>query len=96
MGPLTLQPYRLKLDSPNLVAFVQHLTNRLWKEVVDHIPPTAKTPELYLALRRQVEQELREHVTAMDLCGLSAVCEDAREVNPWPPEPKEASEVPSA
>jgi len=84
MDSLVVQPYRLKLDSPDLLAFVQHFTNRVWKEVVDHIPAAAKTPELYQALRRQIELELREHVTAMDICGLSAFCEDAHEVNPWP------------
>ena len=84
MEPLVVRPYHLKLDTPDLVAFVQHFTNRVWKEVVDHIPTAAKTPDLYLSIRTQIELELREHVTAMDLCGMSAFCDDAREVDPWP------------
>lgn len=84
MERVVVRPYHLKLDSPDLVAFVQHFTNRVWKEVVDHVPVAAKTPELYRAIHDQVESELREHVTAMDLCGDAAICADAREVNPWP------------
>ncbi|MBM3214315.1 hypothetical protein FJZ36_05320 [Candidatus Poribacteria bacterium] len=82
--PLVVREFHLKMESPDLMSFVQHFTNQLWKEVVDHIPAADKTPELYLALRGKVEGELREHVAAMDLCGMSAFCDDAREVDPWP------------
>jgi hypothetical protein len=81
---LSLQNLHLKLATTDPMAFVVHLTNQVWKEVVDHIPAADRSPELYLALRRSVEGEMREHVVAMDLCGLSAVCHEAVEVDPWP------------
>jgi hypothetical protein len=84
LQPAVVREYHLKMDSSDLMAFVQHFTNRVWREVIDHVPAAAKTPELYLAVRKSVEQELREHVAAMDLCGLSTLCENAKEIDPWP------------
>ena len=88
-GPVT--KYHLKLESEDLVEFAGHVASHVWKEVVDHIPPGDKTPDLYLAVRAAVERELREHIVGMDLCGLSAICAESTEFDPWP----EAEELPT-
>lgn len=83
--------YHLKLESEDLLEFAGHMASHVWKEVVDHIPASDKTPELYLAVRAAVERELREHVVGMDLCGLAALCRESAEYDPWP----EADELPT-
>ena len=79
-----IQRYHLKLDSDDLAAFSGHVTARVWRQVIDHIPRGDKSSELYLAVRGAVEQELREHVVGMGLCGLAAVCTESAEYDPWP------------
>jgi hypothetical protein len=85
------QQYHLKLDDPDLLVFVRHLTNRVWRGLAPQLPAEARSPGTYLTMRRTIEEELREHVIGMDLCGLAVTCSLSEEYDPWP----EADELPS-
>ena len=83
--------YHLKLDDPDLLVFVRHLTNKVWRGLAPQLPVDARAPGTYLAMRRVIEEESREHVIGMDLCGLAVTCSLSEEYDPWP----EASDLPS-
>jgi|SaaInl4_135m_RNA_FD_contig_31_2038105_length_666_multi_19_in_0_out_0_1 hypothetical protein len=76
--------YHLKLDDPDLLVFVRHMANRVWRGIAPQLPAEARSAGTYLTMRRAIEEELREHVVGMDLCGLAAVCAESEEYDPWP------------
>lgn len=86
-----IRQYHLKLDDPDLLAFVRHVTNRVWKGLAPRLPVDARSAGAYVAMRKVIEEELREHVVGMDLCGLAGVCSESEEYDPWP----EADDLPS-
>ena len=90
-GVSPIRQYHLKLDDPDLLVFVRHVTNRAWRGIAPQLPAEARSAETYLTKRRAIEEELREHVVGMDLCGLSTVCVESEEYDPWP----EAGNLPS-
>ena len=79
-----IRQYHLKLDDPDLLVFVRHLTNRTWRGIAPQLPAEGRSAETYLAMRTASEEELREHVVGMDLCGLAGVCLESEEYDPWP------------
>ena len=48
-------------------ALATHLVQRVWQTALEHIPDSARTPELYLAMRATIEAELERHVEGLEL-----------------------------
>ena len=48
-------------------ALAMHLAQRVWQAALEHVPDSARTSELYLAIRATIEAELQRHVEGLQL-----------------------------
>lgn len=64
-----------------LEGMVDRIARRAFRAVRE--APAGNAIATYGALRLAVKAALKEHVIAYDICGLSSLCHDATEIDPW-------------
>ena len=78
---LQTQRLHLKLQDMNLQGMIDELTSTVWRTIYTGEPD--RSLGNYHNLREAIEAVLRRHVVSFDVCGLSTICQEATETNPW-------------
>lgn len=74
-GQASLQLH-VKLDGRSLEDMVEEVAQAAWQA-------SGQTGPMLPPVREAVREALRQYVVAMDVCGLSSVCQESEEYDPW-------------
>lgn len=80
---ITMKRIQVQLTGKRLDDVVTEMANEATRAVMQELRAKSEKPAIHPAIRQSIRKVLEKYVHAYNICGLSALCGEATEVDPW-------------